>query len=255
MTNQYIDGLVSIIIPVYNSSRYIEKTILSVENQTYKNIEVVIVDDCSKDASAEIIFGLKKHFDNIIYYKLDKNSGAAVARNKAIEMAKGQFIAFLDSDDIWYPDKLMKQIECLRNNKAAFCYTAIEMIDERGNLIKPKREVMTKVTYKKLLKNTIIATSTVLLDRKIVCDIQMPLIRSGQDYATWLQILRSGIVAYGIDEALVKYRKSENSLSAKKTRNFKKVWNIQVKHEKINPVLASINTCHYIWNAVKKYYM
>lgn len=250
-----LDGMVSVIIPVYNAEKFIEQTIKSVLSQSYKNFEIVLVDDCSTDASGNIIKSMQKEHSEIRYYKLDKNSGAAVARNKAIELAEGQFIAFLDSDDCWKPEKLEKQIQLANEKKAEFVFNAIEMIDENGNLVKGKRKIPSRVDYKFLLTNTVIPTSGVLIDISKTGKFQMPLIRSGQDYATWLMLLRDGRVAYGLNEALTQYRRTEGSLSSKKSKNWKKVWRIQVEFEKINPLIAYIHCFMYAINAVKKYYL
>lgn len=249
-----INGLVSVIIPVYNAERFIEYTINSVLRQSYKKVEIVLVDDCSTDRSGEIIQRIQKNNPQIRYYKLEKNSGAAVARNKAIELAEGQYLAFLDSDDCWKLDKLEKQIKLANEKNAEFIFNAIEMIDENGKIIKSKRKIPTEVDYKILLTNTAIATSSVLIDISKIGKFKMPLIRSGQDYATWLMLLRGGRVAHGINEALTQYRKTEGSLSSKKTKNWKKVWNIQVKLEGINGICAYIHCFRYAVNALKKYY-
>lgn len=249
------EGLVSVVIPVYNVEKFIENTIRSVLAQTYRNIEILLIDDCSPDNSAKIIKNMAADNPEIRYYKLKKNSGAAVARNKGIELAQGQYIAFLDSDDMWKPEKLHKELELLKRTGGEFAFTAIEMIDESGEVVKGKRKVKEKVDYKFLLSNTMIATSSVLLDISKIGKFQMPLIRSGQDYATWLMLLRNGRIAYGIDEALTQYRRTEGSLSSKKTKNWKKVWNIQVNLEGINPIKAYFHCFFYIFNAVKKYFL
>lgn len=248
-----IKDLVSVIIPVYKAERFIKQTINSVINQTYKNIEIIIVDDCSPDKSADIILEMAKIYSQIKYFKLDVNSGAAVARNKGIEVSEGQYIAFLDSDDSWKPSKIEKEIELLREKNGKFAFTAIEMIDEEGKIIKSKRKIREKIDYKFLMTNTMIATSSVLIDIEKIGKFQMPLIRSGQDYATWLMLLRNGTYAYGINEALTQYRRTEGSLSSKKLENWKKVWNIQVKREGVNPFLAYIHCAGYMINALKKY--
>lgn len=248
------EGLVSVISPVYNVERFIEITINSVLNQTYKNIEYILVDDCSPDKSADIILRLAKEYPQIKYHKLEKNSGAAVARNKGIELAEGQYIAFLDSDDRWKPEKLEKEVALAKAENAEFVFTAIEMIDENGNVIKEKRKVKEKIDYKFLLTNTMIATSSVLIDISKVGKFEMPLVRSGQDYATWLMLMRNGRCAYGIDEALTQYRRTEGSLSSKKTKNWKKVWNTQVNYEGISPIAAYWHCFCYVLNAVKKYF-
>lgn len=244
--------LVSIIMPLYNGKVFLKKTLDSIVNQDYKTIELIIVDDCSSDNPIEVIEQYKNQI-LITYVKLETNSGAAVARNIALKMALGEYVAFLDSDDIWYPNKLKKQIEIMKKNNQSFCFTAIEMIDEEDKVIKNKRPIREKVDYKFLLKNTMIATSSVVIDISKVGEFTMPLLRSGQDYATWLMILRNGIVAYGINEVLVSYRKRSQSLSSQKFKNFKKVWNIQTNYEKINPFSAAFNTICYAVNAWRKH--
>lgn len=250
-----VEGLVSVIIPVYNVERFIEKTIMSVIEQTYQNIELILVDDCSPDQSAEIIQRLSAKYPVIRYYRLEQNSGAAVARNKGIELADGQYLAFLDSDDLWKPQKLEMELNVMQQNHAEFVFTAIEMIDEEGSVVKKKRKVRSRIGYRFLLTNTMIATSSVLLDISRIGKFEMPLLRSGQDYATWLMLLRNGRVAYGIDEALTQYRRTENSLSSKKTKNWKKVWKVQVECEQIAPVKAYLNCIGYAFHALKKYFL
>lgn len=254
-SNNNENKTVSVIIPVYNAEKFIEETIQSVLNQTYEDIEIILVDDCSKDNSREIIKEYAKKYKNIIYYLQEKNFGAAVARNKGLDLAKGRYIAFLDSDDLWYSEKIEKQINFMRkNNNVAFCYTAYEMIDEEGNLIKGKIKILEKVEYKHLLKRTIISTPTVLLDRQLIGGLKMPLRRTGQDYAYWLLLLRNVGFAYGIDEALVKVRRHGNSLSANKFQNIRDVWSIQTKNEGLSLLYATYNTICYIYNSFAKRY-
>lgn len=243
---------VSVIIPVYNGEKYLGETIESVLNQTYHNIEIIIVDDCSTDNSRKIVEAYLKKYKNITYYLQPQNAGAAVARNKGLELAKGRYIAFLDSDDLWYPQKIEKQIDVMKSKNLAFCYTAYEMINEDGVLIKEKVKIVEEAKYKHLLKRTVISTPTVVLDRNLIGDLKMPLRRTGQDYAFWLLLLRHVPFAYGIDEALVKVRKRGLSLSSNKFQNIVDVWSVQTKLEKINPVYAAYNTCCYVINAFLK---
>lgn len=252
--NRFEDNrMVSVIIPIYNSEKYIEETIESVLNQTYTNFEIIIVDDCSSDKSGIIARQYKEVHSNIKYVLQEKNEGVAVARNKGISIAKGRYIAFLDSDDIWDINKLSKQLEFMDKKNAKLSFTAIEMIDENGNLLKEKREVKEIIDYNFLLKNTMIPTSSVIVDRSISGEFNMTLRRSGQDYSTWLKLLRDGDLAYGINEALVKYRIRNNSLSSKKLKSIRQVWDIQTKDENINKINAYINILFFIINAVKKY--
>jgi len=247
------NGLVSVIVPVYNAEQFIQETIESVLAQTYKNMEIVIVDDCSKDSSEAIIKRMKKFYSNIIYHKFENNHGAAVARNVALNIAQGQYVAFLDSDDLWKPTKIEEQINLMKDKKSSFCYTAIEMMNDIGEVIKSKRNVIELIDYNFLLKNTMIATSSVIIDRIALGDFQMPLRRAGQDYATWLMLLRKGAVACGINEALVKYRIRKHSLSSNKLKSIKQVWEIQTQDEKINKVSAVFHVFCFGYNALKKY--
>lgn len=253
MERKYVEGLVSVIMPIYNAEKYLVETIKSIFKQDYKDIEIVLVDDCSIDSSAQIISELQETHPELVYFLQEKNMGAGAARNKALEIAKGQYVAFLDSDDIWLPDKISRQIELMKSTNSPFSYTAIEMMDDIGAIIKGKRKIKETCDYKYLLHNTIIATSSVVIDRNVLGDFRMPLRRGGQDYATWLMLLRGGVVAQGIDEALVKYRVSSGSLSSNKFKSIKQVWEIQTKSEKINKVSAGFHVICFGFNAFKKY--
>ena len=256
MEKKYEIGVVSVITPIFNAENVIGKTLDSVFLQTYKNIEIVLVDDCSTDNSCKVIEDYKKKHPEIVYYRQKTNRGAGAARNKALELARGQYVAFLDADDIWAPEKIEKQISLLKEKNGAFSYTAIQMIDEQDNIVKTKRNVKEQLDYKFLLHNTMIATSTVLIDRSVLGDFRMPLRRGGQDYATWLMLLRDGTIAYGINEALESYRVgNKNSLAANKTRSLKQIWEIQTQDEKLNKVYVIFNLIRWCCNSVKKYWL
>ena len=145
MDRKFIEGKVSVIIPIYNAEKYLRKTLDSILVQTYKDIEIVLVDDCSNDDSANIIKEYIQKYPEIVYFLQETNQGAGAARNKALELATGQYVAFLDSDDIWYPNKVAKQLELMKKRNCPFSYTAIEMIDENDNLLKNKRNIKEKV--------------------------------------------------------------------------------------------------------------
>lgn len=247
----FIAGLVSVIIPVYNSEQYIQDTILSVLAQTYQNLEIIIVDDCSTDSSCQIIESISD--ERIRLIKLEKNSGVAVARNTAIKNSNGQYIAFLDSDDIWVQNKLQLQIEQMKEG-VSFSYTAIGMIDEKNQIVKKHVSIPTECTYKLLQKNTLIATSTVALDRNYIKNFKMPNMRSGQDYATWMMILRHDIIACGINQPLVFYRKRSNSLSSNKIKSINQVWTIQREQEKINVICVLFNIISFSIHAFIKHF-
>ena len=246
------EPLVSIITPVYNAEMFLSDTIKSVQNQTYKNWEMLLVDDCSKDNSAQIIKEFQKYDDRIKYIKLEKNSGASVSRNTGIKNAKGRFIAFVDSDDIWKPEKLEVQVKYMLENNLGFTFTSYRYMKEDGELTNKVAKAPSKINYNGLLKNTIIGCSTVLIDKNIVEYFEMPLVRRGQDTATWLQILRKEKYAYGIDKDLVDYRLVGESLSSNKIIALKRTWNTYRNVEKLGLIKSSYVFCFYVFNAIKK---
>ncbi len=255
MGKKRIEGLVSIVTPVYNAGGVIERTIQSVLNQSYNNWEWILVDDCSKDNSVEIVKKQAEIESRIKYYRLEQNSGAAVARNKGIEMAEGRYLAFLDADDFWMEDKLQREMDLMKTMDCGFVYAATQMIDENDKKLGEYTPVPEWTDYKHLLRRTVIATSTVLLDMGKIGDFSMPLRRSGQDYATWLMLLRRVNNAYGINEPLVLYRISPKSLSSNKLKSIKQVYDIQTKDESLNAFYAVFNTLCFCLYAFKKKFM
>ena len=246
------EPLVSIITPVYNAERFLSDTIKSVQNQTYKNWEILLIDDCSKDNSAQIIKEFQKYDNRIKYIKLKKNSGASVSRNEGIRNAKGRFIAFVDSDDIWKPEKLEIQIKYMLKENLGFTFTSYRYMKENGVKTNKVAKAPFKINYNGLLKNTIIGCSTVVIDKDIIGEFEMPLVRRGQDTAAWLQILRKEKYAYGIQMDLVNYRLVGNSLSSNKIKALKRTWNTYRNVERLNIFKCSYVFCFYIYNAIKK---
>lgn len=244
---------VSVITPVYNAEKFLNATIDSVICQTYKDVEMVLVDDCSSDKSKEIIAEYSGKYPFVRYHRLEKNSGAAVARNTALTLSTGRYVAFLDADDVWESDKLEKQLGLMKEKNAAFSFAAIDFINENGDCIKSRRDVRECIDYNFLLKNTMIATSTVVVDRSRTGAFQMPLRRGGQDYATWLMLLRNGIKAYGINEVLSHYRITPGSLSSNKLKSIRQVWEIQTQNEQISRLRAAVNVISFVLNAMRKY--
>lgn len=251
----YDNDLVSVIIPVYNGERFVEEAVRSAVNQTYSKIEVIVVDDCSEDSTRRLVEKLASFHQCIRYYALDRNSGPGIARKEGVKYAEGRYIAFLDSDDIWRPAKIEHQIRLLREKDADFSYTAIKVIDENGKSLNRHIHVKDSVNYSTLQKNTMIATSSVLLDRNGTGDLEMSTKRLCEDYATWLKLLRGGRIAYGIDKPLVYYRETKKSLSSNPVQSMKNVWLTQVKEEKINWIKAGLNVICYAGNAFKKHYL
>lgn len=246
----YKNKMISVITPVYNAEEFLKETLDSVLNQTYENIEYLLIDDCSNDSSPDIIKEYSKKDNRVKYIKLETNSGAAVARNTGLENAKGRYVAFIDSDDIWYLDKLEKQLNFMSHD-IAFTYTRYERISEEGQFLgAPSFPI--KLNYSGLLKNTAIACSTVVIDRQVIGDFRMPLVRKGQDTATWLKILKTHDHAYLVDEILSQYRAREGSLSDNKVSALKRTWNTYRNIEKLPMHKAIYYFGFYIMNALKR---
>ncbi|MDR4949075.1 glycosyltransferase family 2 protein [Neobacillus cucumis] len=248
------DVAVSIITPTYNAAKFIVETIGSVKEQTFTNWEMIIVDDCSLDNTVDIVKKEIESDSRIKLIELKRNSGPARARNQAIAAAKGDFLAFLDSDDLWLPKKLEMQLLFMVKNNLAFSYTDYRIMTEDGAKTDIVFKVPSKLGYKTLLKNTMIGTLTVMLDKRKVGMVQMPLNRDcSEDFGLWLSILSRGIHAYGLNEELAIYRKSENSLSSNKFKSAKKTWNTYRKVEKINLTSSLWYFANYSINALRKH--
>lgn len=244
--------LVSIITPVYNAERFIEETILSIKEQQYELFELLLIDDHSTDNSLEIISKHSREDSRIKILQTPHNSGAAVARNVGLKNAKGQYVAFVDSDDKWKKNKLEEQIRTMKQNHYGFTYTNFEMVSEVNEVIKEKVVLPEKLNYSALLKNTAIACSTVIIDKAVFGDFRMPEVRKGQDTATWLMLLRSGESAYLVDKVLGSYRIVKGSISSNKIQALKRTWNTYRNLEKLPlPKAIYYFTC-YSWNAFKR---
>lgn len=230
------DNKVSIITPAYNSERYIAETIKSVQAQTYDNFEMLIIDDCSTDNTCKIVSEIAKNDKRIILVRLKKNSGAAKARNCALKLATGRFIAYLDADDIWLPEKLEKQLDFMQKHNYGFSCTSYCVISDTGESLNKSVHMMKRTDYVGFLTNNLLQTVGIMVDREIVDSscLVMPNMKRRQDAATWLQILKSGHDCYGINEVLAQYRRAKNSLSSNKLRAIKGIWYLYRKVEKLS---------------------
>lgn len=248
-----VNELVSIITPVYNNSEFIKQTIESVQKQTYKNWEMIIVDDCSTDRTPELIKKISQKDDRIKYIKLENNSGAAIARNKALSESRGRFIAYLDADDLWKKNKIQNQIDFMLAHDYAFVCSNYEKIDINNKILKQVK-IPKEINYKLFLRNTIIQTVGVMIDsRKTGRELlMMPNVRRRQDAATWCQLLKSGFNCYGVPEFLSYYRVVPNSLSSNKIKAIKGTWFLYRKIEKLSLVNACFCFLGYAINAIKK---
>lgn len=228
--------MVSIIMPAYNAEKTIKQSIESVINQTFEEWELIIINDCSTDKTEKII---KSFSDNrIVYIKNEKNLKVANTRNKGLEQARFDYIAFLDSDDIWYENKLERQLNFMKKNNISFSITDYEIINNDGSSTCKYVESQTQ-DYKKLLRGSRIGCLTVMIDKRKLPKFRFKDI-GHEDYALWLKILKkSNIKAHSLREILAKHRDTDNSLSNNKLKTIRWMWNIFRNIEKKN-VLSSI---------------
>lgn len=243
------EELVSIITPTYNCAKFIAKTIDSVRAQTYQNWEMIIVDDRSQDNTREIVESYMKEDSRIQYHILAENSGAAVARTEAMKLAKGSYMAFLDSDDLWTPDKLKRQIEWMNDNGYAFSCTAYEQIDEEDNPLKRTIKAVKKTSYNRLLLDCPVGNSSVMYNVEKMGKFEVPNIRKRNDDALWLQMLKKEKYIWGMQDVLMKYRIRKNSISSNKFKVIKYHWILYRKIERLSFVRSVF---HIFWWCVIK---
>lgn len=211
--------LVSIITPLHNAEKFIAQTVKSVQSQGYMNWEHILVDDASTDNSVSIVESLVSSDPRSHLIKLEENKGAAFCRNRATEIARGDFIAFLDSDDLWHPRKLEKQIAFMQSGNCAVSFTSYLHIDEAGKPLHKRIKALPNLSYKKQLRNNYIGNLTGIYHSKRLGKIMAPAIRKRQDWAVWLEAIRkSGEPALGLQEDLALYRVRKGSISANKTK-------------------------------------
>lgn len=247
-----MNEIVSIITPVYNSEKYLKDTIESVIMQDYENWELIIIDDSSTDNSRAIVKSYMLKDERIHLILLSENSGVANARNVGMKASRGRYIAFLDSDDLWYPDKLSQQVTFMKTHNYYFTYSNYDLINDQGNKLNKEIKAPLHLDYKDLLRGNPIGCLTVMIDCENIKSIEMPTIRH-EDYATWLNIVKNGVEAFGINKSLALYRKANNSLSSNKFKAIKWTWNIYRKNQQLN--LLNSLTClgMYMVNILLKY--
>lgn len=247
-------SLVSIIMPLYNCEAFVVDSIKSVQEQTYTNWELIIVDDRSTDESYQIAYKYAEEDERIRLFQSEKNGGAAAARNYAIKMASGSYIAFLDSDDIWFPNKLENQLNFMQKNDSALSFTSYQYIDEQGRSGKYIVPVPTSITYHDLLKRTAIACLTVVYDvSKIGKHYFDTTLELHEDYHYWLEILKLIDHADGISKPLAFYRVRNNSLSSNKVLAAYHVWKIQKEYQGISFLKRVYYFSSYIFYALIKH--
>lgn len=246
-----IPDLVSIVTPAYKAAAYVTETIRSVQAQTYGNWEMLIVEDGSPDDTWKVVAEQAAADPRVRLIRQD-NAGPAMARQKALDHAKGRYIAFLDSDDLWVPEKLDRQLAFMRERGAAFSFTAFRRITADGGATGRLIEVPAEMTYRRLLGNTAIATSTVLIDREKTGPFAMTKTYY-DDFVLWLGLLKRGHVAHGFNADLMRYRVLGQSVSRNKWRSMKMVWQTYREIEGLGPLAAGAAFAGYAWHAWWKY--
>lgn len=241
-----MNQLVSIITPTYNSEEFISQTIDSILDQSYKAWELILVDDCSVDNTTQLIGTYQKKHKNISLIQNLTNQGAGVSRNKGINAAKGDFIAFLDADDLWKPDKLEVQISLMVKNNIDVCFSSYDLIDEEGVYLHKRVKALSELTYNKLLKSNYVGNLTGVYNCKTLGKIPSTSLRKRQDWILWLAaIKKSNKPAIGIQEPLAYYRVRKNSMSSNKLHL---IWyNFQVYNKGLGFSMIKSTICFIIF--------
>ena len=250
--DRFQDDLVSIITPAYRVASVINETIDSVIAQTYPNWEMLIADDCSPDNTRDVVMARTKSDPRVKLVALDVNGGPARARNAALEMAKGRWVAFLDSDDLWLPEKLQRSLAHAQKNQAALVFTGFRRISANGDSVGRYVKVPDRLSYRQLLGNTAIATSTVVIDRHLAGDFRMRKTYY-DDFDCWLQILKQGRDAAGLNEDLMRYRVMSQSVSRNKRHSALHVWRAYRNLERLSLPMSIWHFGRYAIRGALKY--
>lgn len=220
--------------------------------QTYGGWEMVVVDDCSGDCTRSLVEGKVAEDGRVRLLRLAENGGAAVARNTALGAARGRYVAFLDSDDLWLPTKLEEQLAFMRERGAAFSFTGYRRIDASGKVLGEPASVPDRIDYRTLLKNTAIGCLTVMLDRSKTGPLDMGTMRTRQDYVLWFRLLRNGLVAHGLQRDLARYRIVEDSISRDKLKAARTMWHLYRRVEGLSLPYAAWCFLNYAGRAYLK---
>lgn len=246
--------LITVVMPNYNGHRFVEQAIDSVLNQTYPNFELLVVDDCSKDNSLQLIQQKAQSDDRIRVIALEHNAGVANARNVGIKEARGEFIALLDNDDLWTVDKLERQL-ALANKGADIVYCSYDFIDEKNNPIKKPFIVPQQTSFNKMLASSVISCSTSFIKTELMQAHPFNSDFYHEDYVLWMELLRVCPTAYGDEKVLMHYRQVTGSRSNKKSKAAKERWYTYRKALNLNMTTSVWAFVRYMANGVIKYYL
>lgn len=240
-------SLVSVIMPAYNAAGFIAESIRSVQQQTHENWELLVINDASHDGTSEIVEGLKANDDRIKFHVLPTNQGAGFARNIGIKAAKGDFISFLDADDLWKSHKLEKQLKLMQEGNYQVCYSSYELMDEDGESLHKQIKALKSLSFDKLKKANYIGNLTGIYNARALGKIYCPLIRKRQDWGLWLLAVRKAGGARGIQEPLAIYREREGSISQNKTEMLQYNYRVYRKVLKYSPLKSLFWMVLFLW--------
>ena len=252
-TNTKHCPMVSVIMPAYNSEQFIEKSIRSALGQTYSNLEVIVIDDCSKDRTVQIVQKLAQEDNRVRLIQNETNAGAANSRNKGMDCSRGAYVALLDSDDIWHPDKLQKQIKLAEETGAGLIYCSYAMVDEQGKKKCRDFVVNERISLNSMLRKNDIGCSTVLMRADVIQQRRFSNAYYHEDYVLWLQLLKEGVQAVGIREVLVDYTLRDNSRAANKVNAAKRRWEIYRSFMGFSVIRSGFYLMQYAVSGVLKY--
>lgn len=234
------NALVSVITPSYNSEKFIAQTIASVQSQTHANWEMIIVDDASSDNTVAVVRRMAEKDSRVKLHVLDTNSGAGVARQFATDVAQGRYIAFLDADDLWKPEKLEKQIGFLSKSSQGFAFSAYDCIDQNGKPTGVRVGVPKRLSYRLLFFCNFVGNLTGIYDTEVFGRIPISKVRKRQDWMLWLHVLKRLRTAESMPQSLAYYRQHSNSLSASKVKLLKDNYRVYRDFHGLNPFYATL---------------
>lgn len=252
MILNYNMNLISVIMPVHNSEKFLRESLDSVLQQLDVNLELIVIDDCSSDSSVEILSEYVESNSNIRFVRLQQNSGAGASRNAGIDIATGRYLAFIDSDDVWHADKLSTQLNEMFLTGAAICHASYSMIDESGNPLRGGVSASKVVDLLSYMKSTEIGLSTAVIDRLKINDLYFDVARTRQDTMLWLRLLGMGFISVGVKNVLVKYRIRRGQISKNKLKMLYRTFVVYWSVKQISAVHRVLLFLMYAFNGVAK---
>ena len=257
-SSRFRPPVVTIVTPAFNATRFIRDTIESVQAQTFGNWEMIVVDDFSQDNTCEVVETEARKDSRIRLIRLSENGGISLARNVALQAANGRYIAFLDADDLWLPQKLERQLAFMQERDIAFSFTQYRRMSETGAACSDVVTIPQSIDYRGSLKNTAIGVLTVIIDREKTGpfganpNLKPGIFRPGDDYPMWFRLLKRGFTAFGLQEDLARYRIVKSSLSRVKTKAALNMWHVYRDIENLNLPYAGWCFVNYAWRAYRK---